>query len=252
MNIPKGFLIAFVVGYMALALVLNLTLGPPGLSRDYLEEYRRAHDHYLAITKSDEYKLWHERPHLHPPDETMAQSIAFVEEYEANPDFQAEQARRSKYNISFDLFNVAAVVVLVTFIARKPVVKALDGQIEAVRRRMERARISLKEAEQHIAEIDAKILEVEHERANLHDLTSTRIEMERKRIEEQAEQTLRTLAEETEDRRRHEKHLAEQAMKRELVNRAIGELEAQFRAHREPTIDSALLDQFVGELEAKR
>ena len=122
----------FLMLLTAVALVgwigVNWLLGPPGLSSEYLEKYHVSHEHYLEAIKNDEYKHYIQRPNLVTLEEHphLQQRVAFVEEYTANEDFQAEQHRIHLYTLFFEVFNAALVVVLIVRLAKAPLLKFLD------------------------------------------------------------------------------------------------------------------------------
>ena len=52
MSPAKRFLLTFAIVSLVVWIGGNILMGPPGLSRPYLDEHKAEHDHYLEIIKS--------------------------------------------------------------------------------------------------------------------------------------------------------------------------------------------------------
>src|SRR5690606_18328438 len=111
----KRLLNIYLVTYAAVSILINVTLGPPRMSDPFLERYKGDYDRYLAITKNEACQRWKERPELIAPDGALRDNIAFVERFEALPEFVAEEERRAWYDLSADLFRFAIVLVLLVY-----------------------------------------------------------------------------------------------------------------------------------------
>lgn len=248
----KKFLVGFLLVYLVVSVLLNLTLGPSGMSKDYLKEYKANHDRYLETIKLDAYKRWRQRPELNPPDNGLADRIAFVSEYTARPKYVAEQQRRGTYGLLTDFFNVAMVIFLVFHFARKPVRELVEGMIESVRSTLDRARREREEAAQHKANTQAKLDGLPAQKSDLDEQTAQRIKEMREEDANTVGQRLSNLNRETEDRCVHEETLARLELRRELVDQAIDVLVQRFRSETAPEEHSVLIDQFVQRMEEGR
>lgn len=249
MNPVKRFLIVYAVVYIAGAIGLNMWLGPPGMDGAYLETFKDDQDRYIDVIKDDAYKRWSQNAELNPPDEVLERNIAFVTEYEAREAFQAQQRRRGLYTALFDVFNVGMLVVLLVRFARKPLLGLLDSGIEGVRKRIESAAQDRANAAESEAKAQKKLDGLDADQIRLETETRDRIENSRRGIEEAAEHVLALLAQETRDRIRQEELMARMQVKSELVDAAIAELEARYRKGHSAEEETALIEQFVQQVE---
>lgn len=252
MRSAKGFLIAYAAVYFLVAIGLNLWLGPPTMSAEYLETYKRDHDRYIEVGKDPVYKKWEQRPQLNEPGPELASDIAFVEEYESRPEFQAEMVRRGRYDILFDVFNVAMLLLLALRFGWKPLLRLLDDMREAVGRRIERAQEAARLAAERQKAAWGKINSVPAEQAALEESMRTRIEEMRHEAALQGAQSLSALNRETEDRKRHETTLAKQALKQELVDQSLADVERQIREGDAAALQHAMLGTFMAGLDARK
>jgi len=245
----KGFLTGYVVVYLVVSTTLNIVFGPPGMSKEYLSQYKSDYDRYIDIQKQDEYKLWSERPHLHGDDETLESDVKFVEAVEANPDFKAEEKRRHRYDLLFDFFNAGMLILLIVRFSRKPLAGLLDGMVAQVRDDLTKAESARSDSALELKNAEAKMGTLTIEESELAIQTRDRI----KRAEEENRilngQSLSVLNRETTDRMRHEEVLARQALKQELVENVIDELTEQARSGADLIHQDALLNQFVQRVE---
>jgi F-type H+-transporting ATPase subunit b len=222
------------------------------MSKSYLKEYKADQDRYIETTKLDTYKRWSQRPELNPPDEDLTARIAFVSEYTARPEFVSEQRRRTAYGLLTDFFNVAMVIFLVVHFGRQPIKELIKDMIEGVSATMDRARGQHEEAAQHKADAQAKIDGLSAQKSEQDKLTDLRIEEMRREDANTVAQRLSNLNRETEDRRQHEETLARLELKRELVDQALDLAAERFRTQTDPEEHSALIDQFVQQMEEGR
>ena len=248
MSGPKPFLIGYTVIYLAVALGLNLTLGPPGLSRAYLDEYKADHDQYLAIVKSDDYKLWKERPKRTTDDSRLNAKIIFASEYEARDEFIAEQRRRGAYDTIFDVFNVGMLVLLIVRLATKPLLGLIDSTIADIQERIDEADTLRDRAAVRKHAAESQLANIEHDRARLREEYAEKIERETARIDELTAQSLELLARETEDRKRQETAKAARALKVALIDAAVDHVCVRYEATRSSESESRLTRQFVDQI----
>lgn len=248
MSGQKPFLIAYVVMYFSVAIALNVILGPPGLSSAYLDLYKADHDRYMSIVKSDDYKLWTERPERTTDDAVLNEKIIFASEYEARDEFIAEQRRRGRYETLFDFFNVGMLILLVTRLAAKPLFRLMDSKIADIESEIDEAD-SLRDraaVRKHAAE--SKLANTGHDREALREETVEKIERETAAIKEHTGQSLELLKRETEDRKRQETAKAAYALKAALIDAAIDQVRKDYEATRSSETESRFTHQFVEQI----
>ena len=232
----------------------NWLLGPPGLSSGYLAEKRAEHEHYIEIIKSADYKRYSQRPHLVDLSEQpgLQGRVAFVEQYTANEAFQAEQHRIELYYLFFEFFNAALVVVLIVRLAKAPLFRFLEGEIEALREKMNQAARSRKTAVARRAAAEVKLDLLPETEMKLHAETEHRMERELQEVAEAKHYRLGLQERELAERKAAALHNAEVALKRRLVNEAITALTQSIRDEQSADKHAALIDDFLSELEARR
>ena len=248
----QRYMIGYFLVYTTVSVLLLLALGPVGMSKSYLDEFKPDHDRYIETIKLKEYKRWNQRPELNPPGEDLAARIAFVQEYASRPEFIAEKKRRAIYGTLIDLFNVAMVGILVVHFASKPLRQFLDNTIDGVRTTMERATDDFEDAAQSKADAQAKLDALPEQQAEIDEKTAKRIEEMRRGDALNVGERLANLNRETEDRRRYEQTLARLQLKQELVNQAIDVLAERYRLRTTDPEDTTLIDRFVQQLEEGR
>ena len=270
----KPFLLVFFGVAFAGWLALFLTLGPTGYRREFSEstftfhghEYPRkqAHDHYLAITKSEGYKLYEERPELHPPlpgrDPDLAAlgiphlsvgELEFVKAYEDQPLFQAEKARQFWFSLLINVFIFILVIVLTWRFGRAPIAKMLSEKVAGVRATLEDAAAERARAEERLAHARAALDGLPGERERVTAETDARVQRELAELEEMNAQSLAAFEQETEDRKNKEALAASMLVKRELVNTSIDRAMAKLREGATPADHAGWLDDFARGLEQR-
>lgn len=249
MNPVKRFLIVYAVLYIAGAIGLNVWLGPPGMDSAYLDSFKDDQDRYIDVTKDIAYKKWSQNAELNPPNEGLQSDIDFVAEYKGREAFQAQQRRRGLYSTIFDVFNVGMLIVLIVRFARKPVLNLLDSGIQGVREELESAEQERVNATQGKAQAQKKLDGLDEDQIRLETETKEHIDHSRREIEAAAEHVLELLAQETRDRIQQEELAARMRVKAELVDAAIGQLEARYRESHSAEEEAALIEQFVEQVE---
>jgi F0F1-type ATP synthase membrane subunit b/b' len=245
----KRFLALFALVYVVGAASIDYAFWPPGrFSEAYLAEYKADHDRYLSIIKSPEYKRWSQRPHLNPPDAGLQANIEFVESYTNRDAYKTEQARRNRYELLIDFYNVAMLLVLVVPLARKPLAGVIDNMIEEVKRTIGRAERARQEADARRVEAEQQVARLPEERSRVEAQVAERVSRFESESAALKEQALSTLAQEMEDRMRNEEKLAKEALKRRIIEEAVGLVEAEFQTGGAAKHD-ALVDRFVANLE---
>jgi len=247
----QRFMLAYLLVYAAVSIGLLVTLGPPGMSGEFLSEYQADYDRYVETKKLDSYKRWQERPALNPPDADLAQRIEFVSQFSALTQFADEQRRRTLYETLSDLLGFAMVLVLVLRFGREPIAALLDGMVEKVRSTLQQAQDARDAAGQRKAAADTNLAGLPVQEAEIFSQSEKRIEDMRRQAALATGESLAVLNRETEDRMQHEEVLARARLKQELVDAAIESLSERFRTHSAPEENAALVDQFIDQLETR-
>ncbi len=231
----------------------SILMGPAGLSKDYLENFGDHHDEYLEIIKSNEYKLYRQRPHLHEPGqphvpEDFAQQLDFVETYTAQPEYQSELRRMHLYEVFFNVFNSLLLIAIIWRFARKPLLQFLDSGLARLQTRMESASEERRKSELRLLEAKEKLGHVDEERAKVLAETEERLNRELEALQEMNEQSLTMLDLEFTDRKQHEYHTAAMQVKSDIVNEAISQLENKYRNNLNEANQAVLLQRFIVDL----
>ena len=249
MSPVKRFLLIFFGAYFVIAIGATVMFGGPALSADYLEDCGQDHDRYLEIIKSTAYKLHRQNATRHRKEGRLAGEVDFVEEYEGREEFQAETRRIARRDLFYEFFNAFAVVVLVAWLARKPLLGFADQQIERVRARIGKAEGARDSAAKRKAAAQAKVagIPVDQERIDAqgheHSAEETRA------IQEAAQAQLTQLDKETEERKLVERRRAALLLQRELVERSLAVLEERLVNTESEAREDFLVDEFVKGLE---
>ncbi|HOV75031.1 MAG TPA: hypothetical protein PK967_13760 [Candidatus Hydrogenedentes bacterium] len=226
----KKFLYIMLALYVAGAVVGVALFRSPGLSRAYLKEFGKEHKEFLKIKKSDWFKAYEERPALHPPvNEHQREQIEFVEHYEANPRFHAEETRAFRYTIYFRFLNAAVFIALMAFALRKPLGDYLDGKIAEIRSELDEAAKAREEAARLKEQARGKIEHWEEVEAAIIKEADQALEKDLAKINQEFEQSKAQFEKELADRRLAEQYRAERTIKTELVEQAIAAVENRYR-----------------------
>lgn len=239
----------------------NWFMGPPGLKRAYLEQYKAEHEHYLKVTKSNPFKLYLERPELNGPDSendpgTLAVSIAFVKAYQERPEFIAEQRRILRRELFFDFFNAALVAILIIRFARKPLLDFLDEKIAMLREKVESSAQARAAAEERRAKVENQVADLPNEERRVAKQTEERIARELNELDKLNQHRIEIMKQEMGERREEQYHAAAIQLKRELVNQAMGRIAERYKTLEladakgpDALHQTMLLDRFATELE---
>ena len=247
MSPAKRFLIIFAIAYAIPAIGVIVMWGPPGMSGEWLEQGTNEDDYelYLEFYKDSEVKLHLQNPERHPLGEERAADAVVVEAFEKRDDVKHEFHRRHIFELFFEFWNVIAVVVIVVYFAKKPLLGFLDSKIDEVRERIESADTIRTDAEARHAEAKARMDGIEDEVARINEQAEALRETERDNLGEQTEHILEQLEREIEERKELEETRAVTQMRDELIERAFVEVEEQLLAERSPERQAAMLDQFT-------
>ncbi|MFP4500574.1 MAG: hypothetical protein ACLFTT_06195 [Candidatus Hydrogenedentota bacterium] len=272
MSPAKRFLLIFFGGAFLAWLALVLLFGPSGYSSAYMEgtfEFdgreiprQEAHDEYLIIIKSLPYKLYDQRPHLHPPEperdpekdragieHITEREARFVEAYEAQEAFQRENTRRGWFEFLYRALNVILIVILIWYFGRPPLKRWIEAEVNSERATLDEAAQARSAAEERLAKAQESVDNLPEEREQVAADTQAQITRELEQVEEANQQSLALARQEVEDRKRNEELAAAYLVKKELVYQSIDEVIERLRKESTPERQSAWLRQFLSELE---
>ncbi len=248
MNPTKRFFLILAAVSLAVWIAGNVLLGPVGLSAEYRESHKAEHERYIEIIKSSGFKLYEQRPELNA-EALPAENVTFVEEYRANPAFIEEQHRIHLYDLFFDFFNAALVLIIAVRFGRKPIVNLLDTKIAELRERMESAAKAGQEAQERREHAEDLLNKFPEEEKRIQEQTDARIERELAQLAEANRNSLKLMAQELADRKEQEVRAAAMLVKRELADQAIDQLAQQYRETLSEERETVLIDRFASDLE---
>lgn len=248
MSSTKGFLAAFAVVYVILASAGLYLWGPPGNSAEFLAEHKDSYDHYLATTKSTAYKQFIQQGDAAPDDPAMTAQAAFIDEFVASPDFQAETRRRAIYGYYFGFLNAGGLMLIAYRFGRKPITGFLDTQIAEIQVRLERAAAARAEANARLEEAQSRIDGLKIDEAEAQKHAAELMERERILLEEGTQNALAFIDQETEDRKRIVGVQAEKTLRKELIEHATKTIVEDYHAKRNAATETAEIDLFIAGL----
>ena len=225
----KKFLLKLLGAYIVAAVVGILLFHSPGYSRQYLKQYGHEHERYHKTNKNEEYIKYIERPNLHHADDHLLADVAFMKEYEARPEFQAEKRRMFRYSMYYKALNSIVFFLLVWRGLSKPVADFLDKSIAEMRAGLSDAEKARKEAQQAKAAAQAKMDQWAPFQEQLSKDTDAAINGDLAVIANELDAAERQFAKETEDRRQAEVYRAARLLREELVTQAMTTLEQRYR-----------------------
>lgn len=225
----KRFLYMLAAIYLVAAIVGLGLFKSPGYSKTYLAKHREAHERHHEIMKDKTYKAFIERPHLYPATPQLLAEKAFMEEYEANPEFQAEKRRIFAFTMYFRALNSGMLIALLVRGLKGPLTGFLDKKMGEIRTELADAQKAKAEAEKAKAEAEAKMREWSSEDAALRKQTEATVARQLAEIHRELEESQAQLAKETADRKLAEAYQAERTIKQELVLQALAALEQRYR-----------------------
>ncbi|MCX5771831.1 MAG: hypothetical protein NTZ09_16390 [Candidatus Hydrogenedentes bacterium] len=249
MSPVKRFLLVTFAVYAVLAATGLVLFRSSNLSKRYLAQNHAAHDQFVAITNNPAFQLFQERPHLFPPEDPRHEQLAFVQAYQAQPEYRAERARIEAFTLWFHTLNGVTFLVLVVHFSYRPVTHYLDKRAQEIKTRMAMASKARTTGMHRLAEVQAEADQWPQEEANIKSRADKAIVANLVQIHEEARLARIQLARETEDRKRAEAYRASALIKQELVSQAIETLSERYAAE---ATESALRDkvgQFVRLLE---
>lgn len=252
MTPTKRFLLVFVAVYVAASIAGMRMWGPPGFTEEYLKNYDADHERYLQIIKSKPYQVYIQQGAAAPPDTRLADQAAFVNDYRARENFQAESTRQARYGYYFDFLNIAGLIIIAVRFGRRPLGAFLDSQAAMVRERLQNAEQAKNDANARLQEAEARAANFEAEERDAEAKSEELLARQRAAIEEATAQALAHIDEETADRLRIVQVRAAKRIRRELVEQAIEIVAAQYMAHANPEVERQQIEAFATNLDAGR
>ncbi len=229
MSLKKVLYILLAV-YIVGAVVGVALFHSPNLSAAYKKQYGKEHTEFLKIKKMPWFRVYEERPKLHPPtDEHQREAIEFAEHYEANPLFQAEEARMFRYMVYFRVLNSGVFVALIAFALRKPLTGFLDNKIAEIGSDLDSAAKAREEAACLKAQSHGRVEKWESVEAAIQAEADLNLQQDLAKIGLEFEKARAQLDKELTDRRQAEQYRAERTIKTELVQEALATLENRYR-----------------------
>lgn len=245
----KRFLIVYFVVYTLGGFAAMWAWGPPDFSAAYREQYGHDHERYRAIAGNEHYRLYKENPAMHPLEGHLAEEAAFAETYTARPEFQLERRRIDAYVAFFDYYNTVAVIILAWGAGWAPLRGFLDKKIAQHAERIENARQERLAAEAGLDEANRLAAALPGELADIEAQGATIAAAAIAEAEEATAAIMQHLDDEVADRRAAVERRAQLAIRRELLDRALEQVEEELIAHLTPERQAALIRRFVNGLE---
>jgi F-type H+-transporting ATPase subunit b len=151
----------------------------------------------------------------------------------------------------WQILNVALLVAVLLYFARKPVLAYLAGRRDEITKNLESSSQLLAESERRLAEWSRKAADLEREAESIREATRRSAEAERDRILADARVTAERIRQSAGAVAERELRLARLALRREAADLAV-ELAAEILREQVNDRDRArLLDEFIGRVEQK-
>lgn len=233
--------ILYVVG-IAIGLALFKS---PSFSSEFRSEHGKELDRHFAIAKSAPFKLYEERPQLHPLEGKQLEDAEWVEEFRETEAFLHEEHRIALYVRFFNVLNSVVFVLYLIAMVGKPLIGYLDAQIVAIRQRLDDAAAARADADARKDAAQAQMDGWAGDEAKLQAEADAEIERRLAEIAAGERDATATLERQTEDRKQAELHLLERTIRKELVSEAIARLEERYKAEVSAEELSRSVDQFT-------
>lgn len=230
MNRAKRFLLISLAIYTVLSGAGLFFFRSANLSRKYLSQNQAAHDRFVDITNDPAFQLFRERPHLYPPEDPRHEQLAFVQAYQARPEYRAERLRIEAFTLYFHVLNGVAFLVLVVRFTYRPTINYLDKRVQETKARMANASRARTAAMHRQAEVQAEADQWAQKESDIKNSADKAIVASLIQIHEEARLARIQLARETEDHKHAELHRAAALIKQELVSQAVETLQARYAA----------------------
>ncbi len=235
---------------LVLTYILEAALGlflfrGPGYSDAYKTAHGREHERYLRISETPEYRRYKERPHLNPLPATMKEDGEFAYTYEQRQDFRAERRRIMAYTLWFRVLNIVVVLALTVYFFKRPILSYFDQQIGAIRDEYAETERILFEARKKQANAEKLHTIWPQKEKEIHLQSERALKESLAEVEQETEFARAQIARHAANRKEAERIAAAHAMKLELVNTAIRELETKYVREASPERLAKNVDLFV-------
>jgi len=225
----KQFLLVVCGIYVAGCVLGLVVLKSPDYTAAYMAKHGHEHERYLEVIENPAFHLHEERPALNPLPEALVEDAHFVEEYRANPEFQAEKRRMFYYNWYFRFLNAVIFVALLVRFTKAPLLGFLDSRISDLRTNIESADREARDAAAVEGAARAKVEQWQATAADIRKETETRVGQSLAQIGEEFAQARAQLEKETADRKQAELYRASRAVRQQIVDALIEQLEQRHK-----------------------
>jgi len=240
----KFFIKLAVVYIVAAAAGLALFKGP-NYTSDYLAEHGKDHERYLKISEELPYQLFSERPHLNPLPPELEEEGMWAKAYSESHAFLEQHHRIMAYTLWFRLLNAFAVFALAFHFVKSPLLQFLDGQINTIRGEFDATEQELAEAQKQCDEAAGTLSGWPGKEEEIRVRTEQALQNGLAKVDEETNFAREQIAREILNRKEAELIAAAHALKLELVNTAMQELEAKYTQDTSGERLSDSVDQFV-------
>ena len=249
MKNQRIFFAFFCIAYALLSATGIFLFGRPGYSKEYLANDHEDHKRYLAISKNPLYQKYCERPLLNPLDQHLQKEADFAAAYTARPAFRAERMRMFLYAIWFKVLNALFLFILFVRFGLPIARTFLDSHIHQIQTKKDTLEDELARASSQAAESREAFSHLPNQEAALEQSFDDLYKKKLADIEKQSQHALEQLAIDTEKRIAAEEQAAAAAVRRELVDNALHELERKYR--KEPSQEHLIksVEQFCQYME---
>ena len=228
----KPLLIKVAIGYVA-GIVIGLFLfGSPSYSKQFRHEYQAELDRFVSIVHSEYYKLYEDRPALHPLHGEELENVEWAEHFAESEAFDAESRRIARYIQYFNALNSAAFILFMIALAGKPILGHLDGQIQEIRQRLDDAAAARKQAGTRKASAESRMEAWQQEASQIQEKAEAELARCLAEVEREEAESRAAIERHAEERRQMEAEALAQTIHRELVSEAIGQLEKRYNAEK--------------------
>lgn len=245
MNPHRVFFIKLAVFYIVAAAAGLALFKGPNYTTDYLAEHGKDHEKYLKISEELPYQLFSERPHLNPLPPELEEEGMWAKAYSESHEFLEQHHRIMAYTLWFRLLNALAVFSLAFHFVKTPLMQFLDGQINTIRGDFDATEQELAEAQKQCDEAAGTLSGWPKKEEEIRVRTEQALQNGLAKVDEETNFAREQIARDILNRKEAELIAAANALKLELVNTAMQELEAKYMQDTEGERLSDSVDQFV-------
>ena len=245
MSPNRKFFIKLAVFYILVAAAGLALFKGPNYTSDYLAEHGTDHEKYLKISEELPYQLFSERPHLNPLPPELEEEGMWAKAYSESHEFLEQHHRIMAYTLWFRLLNAIAVFAIAFHFLKAPLLQFLDGQINTIRGEFDATEQELAEAQKQRDAAAATLDAWPAKEKEILLRTEQTLQNGLAKVDEETKFAREQIARDIVNRKEAELIAAAHALKLELVNTAMHELEAKYMQDTEGERLSDSIDQFV-------